>query len=101
MSWSSSKPELKTTTITAQNTPEVILKTSENPTGRITVNAIGTFDSGNLEVGYLDGTTFEVYDSAILTADGGFELACGANKDVYLQATGASPDIDVIVQAVS
>jgi len=101
MSWSASKPELREFTITDQNTPIVVLLTSENPTGRITVNATGDFDSGNLEIGYLSGGTFTVYTDATSSAAGGYELAVGANKNVLAQATGASPNIILSIQAVS
>ena len=101
MSWSASKPRLRELTITVQNTPVVILETSDNPTGRITVNAEGDFDSGNLEVGYLSDGAFTVYTDAVTTVDGGYELACGSSKDVLVQATGASPVINVAVQSVS
>ena len=100
MAWSASKPRLHEFTL-ADNTPIVVLQTAANPTGRITVNATGNFDSGDLQIGYLSDGVFTVYTDATSSAAGGYELAVGANKNVMAKATGASPAIILAIQAVS
>jgi len=102
MSWEAAKPELHNVNLDTQNAVVSVLKTAENPTGRITVNATGDFSSGNLEIGYKnEAKVFTIYTDAVTTAAGGYELTVGANRDVFARATGATPDIDLDIQAAS
>lgn len=102
MPWSAPPPELRNFNLDTQNTVVSVLKTSQNPTGRITVNATGDFSSGNLEIGYKnEAKVFTVYTDAVTTVAGGYELTVGANRNVFARATGATPDIDLDIQAAS
>ena len=72
-----------------------------NPTGRVSITVDGDFDSGDVEVGYLDvDNAFTIFTDATSSAAEGYELAVGEGRVVYARATGASPDINIVMSAV-
>lgn len=81
---------------------------SRNKTGRVAVQFSGNFDSGNLVLGYLtdvtDTATFTEFDAsgeATYTAADGTIVSPGVGETVYAQASGSSPDIDVVAAPIA
>jgi len=86
------------TTLDTQNEVLEIAVTTDG-TSAVSIKFEGTFDSGNIEVGYTDtnagGGTFFVAVDGLSSAAGDFIYTIGRNQRVFARATGASPSIDV------
>ena len=93
-------PGAEFTTLDTQNAVVRIMKSTENPTGRIRVDITGDISAGDVEIGYKDDSeVFVVVDTAF-SAVGGAEFNIGSDE-VWAKATGATPDINLRAAALS
>ena len=81
--------------LTVQNQVVLLVKRTNNPTGNVAITIDGDFDSGVVQVGYLNSSAaFIMFTDATSSSNEGYKLTTG-DRAVYARATGASPDINI------